>query len=155
MPLTATPKGLQPGPRHYPPKRLQSAKIPRHSVIVKVALHHQPQPLPGYSNPLMLALTQFLPHSLPFVPQPLFDRLPSHREPVALLSPSAYVRKTKKIESLGFPLSTFAPVAFRKPPKLDQSRFLRGVVPARISASAPIYVLLDGRARYAHRWIRS
>ena len=60
----------------------------------------------------MPALTQFLPHLLQFTPQPLLDRLPPHREPVALLGFPAYVREAKKIEGLGFAFPSTLPVTF-------------------------------------------
>src|SRR5215213_2360758 len=113
MPLTAMPKRLQPRTNHLSPERLERAKVPRHRVIVKVALHHRPQPRSGLGNPLMPPPAQLLPYRLQFAPQPLLDRLPSHREPVTLLGSSTHVCKTQKIEGLGIPLTSALPVLLR------------------------------------------
>jgi hypothetical protein len=66
MPLTATPERHQPRARHLPPKRLERPKVSRNSMIVEVALHHRPQPVPGLGHPFMPALAQLLPHCLQF-----------------------------------------------------------------------------------------
>ena len=109
MSLTATPKRLQPRARHFPPERLKRREIPWYSVIVEVALHHRSQPFPGLGNPLVPPLAQLLPYRLQFAPQPLLDRLPSDLEPVALRGLPANMRESKKIEGLGFALSSPLP----------------------------------------------
>jgi len=83
------------------------------------------QPFSSVGNPLVPPLAQLLPYRLQFAPQPLLDRLPFHRKPVALPGLPADMRETQKIEGLGFALTSLLPVALRESPKLDQPRFLR------------------------------
>ena len=98
MPLAATPERLQPRARDLPPERLKRHEVPRHCVIVEVALHHRPQPVPSLGNPLMPALAQLLPYRLQFTPQPLLDRLPPDFEPATLPGLPADVRESQKVK---------------------------------------------------------
>jgi hypothetical protein len=125
MPLTATPERLQPGSCNLPPEHPERPGVPRHGMVVEVALYHRPQPIPGVGHPLMPALAQFLPNRLQFTPQSLLGRQPSHRKPATLPSLPADVRESQKIEGLGFALPSPPPVTLRESPKLDQPRFLR------------------------------
>src|SRR5580693_5088642 len=73
----------------------------------------------------MPPLAKLLPYLLQFAPQPLFDRLPSDRKPVALPGFPTDMCEAQKIEGLGFPFPSPLPVALRESPKLDHPRFLR------------------------------
>ena len=46
MLLTTTTESPQPTPRHFQPKTFQTGDVPRHRVIVEVALYDAPQPSP-------------------------------------------------------------------------------------------------------------
>jgi hypothetical protein len=92
-------------------------------VIVEVALHDRFEPLPGFRDWFVHALSELLLDICQLAPQALADRVTLHREvPVPVLP--AYMRESQKIERFGLSFSSLCPVLFGKSPELNPARFV-------------------------------
>jgi len=58
--LTSAPERAEPTLAHFLPKTLETGEVPRHSVVVEVALHHASQPLAEFRHWLMPASSKLL-----------------------------------------------------------------------------------------------
>src|ERR1039457_816500 len=88
-------------------ERLKPFPVAGNRVIVEVALHDRPQPLPRLRNRIVHALPQLLPDFLQFRAHPLAYRLPLHGEAPGCPGLPTHVGESQKIERLrlAFPLS--------------------------------------------------
>ena len=94
-------------------------------MIVEVALHDRPQPLPRLRNRIVPALPQLLPDFLQFRAHPLAYRLPPHGEVPGCPGPPTPMGESQKIERLRLPSPSPLPVAVCEPPELNHSGLLR------------------------------
>src|ERR1039458_8076453 len=114
-------KCLPPMPNHSFPEYAETVKVPRHRIVVEVALHDRFEPLTGLAHRIVHTLTELLLNLPQLRPHAFADRLAPHREPPYPILP-ADVREAEKIERVGLPFSSTFPVLFSKSAELDPAR---------------------------------
>ena len=121
--LAAAAKCLPPMPNHSFPEYAETVKVPRHRIVVEVALHDRFEPLTGLAHRIVHTLTELLLNLPQLRPHAFADRLAPHREPPYPILP-ADVREAEKIERVGLPFSSTFPVLFSKSAELDPTRLI-------------------------------
>jgi hypothetical protein len=98
-------ESAMPEPPHFEPKDPQRGVILGHSVISDVSTRHRLQPLTYFGDGFMHPSLKFGFHLVQFRLQPFAYRLPQHRVPSIAPLLHTDVRKAKKLNASGFPLS--------------------------------------------------
>src|SRR5215216_5919198 len=121
--LASSPQRPIPSASDVEPKHRQRTQVRRHPVITVVARDHRAQPSTHLRHRIVQPLAQFHFDFLQLSAFPLTHRPPQHRElPLSRLATD--MREAKKVEALGFPLSTRFSVLDCKATKLNHARFL-------------------------------
>ena len=122
-PLAPTDQNLPPQPSHPIAEYAEAVGVARYRVVVEVALHDRPEPLPGCRHRFVHALPELLLDFCQLRAHALAYRLALHRKVPVPVFP-ADVRESQKIERFGLPFSSLFPVLLGKSPELDPARFV-------------------------------
>src|SRR5437660_5236307 len=125
VPLASATQRLPPIPSYPISECLKSLPVAGNRVIVEVALHDRPQPLPRLRNRIVHPLPQLLPDFLQFRAHPFAYRLPFDGKAPRRPGPPTHMGESHKIERLRLPFPSPFPVALRESPDLDHSGLLR------------------------------
>jgi hypothetical protein len=134
--LTAQAELPPPEAKDPPPESPQGARVPRHRMVVEVALYDRPQPLARLCNGLVPTLAQLLLQRCQLRPHALARRLASDDTGAGLPMPCTDVCEAQKVERLRLAFSSWLPVRDGVWPKLDQARVVWMHFQAELPASS-------------------
>src|ERR1700730_13258484 len=124
-PLPPSPKLLQPHPQNIIPKCLQPRPVPGNREVLKVAPHHQPQPIRRLPHILVHPLAQLRSNFFEFGGHTFADGSAYYDKFARRVVRPTDVSETQKFEGLRLPFPALLAPLGGIAPEFDQARLVR------------------------------